>query len=157
METNLNFVLLAQFYIPMYTKLKCSSLLAWNKDEVLKSSPEKILQLNVCIYLLKRIHTQSRKKWTHPKPSHTLIPWRTTCLRLSVSWSCNPTHPFLSKNVVQHHNTAKSIYGDKFLMPVYALLCRAAAFQRSSEIFLMLFLWGWCRNKRKGSYWEIQK
>lgn len=40
------------------------------------------------------IHTYSRKKWTHPKPSHILIPWRTTCLNLSVSWSCNPTHPF---------------------------------------------------------------
>lgn len=45
METNLNFVLLAQFYIPMCTKLKCSSLLSWNKDEVLKSFLEKILQL----------------------------------------------------------------------------------------------------------------
>lgn len=45
METNLNFVLLAQFYIPMCTKWKCSSLLAWNKDDVLKSSLEKILQL----------------------------------------------------------------------------------------------------------------
>lgn len=61
---------------------------------------------------------------------------------LSVSWSGNPAHPLPSKNMLQYHNTAKTIYGDKFLTLVYAFLCRAASFQSSSEIFLMLFAFG---------------
>lgn len=45
METNLNFVLMAQFYIPKRTKFKCSSILAWNKIVALKSPLDKTLQL----------------------------------------------------------------------------------------------------------------
>lgn len=154
METNLNFVLLAQFYISKCTKLKCSSILAWNEIVALKSSPDKTLQLMLSIYLLKHIY--SRKKQTLPKPSHIFILWRTTYLTLSVSWSRNCAHPFQSKYVLRYHKTAETIYGGKVLMLVYALLCRAAAFQRSSEIFLMLFRCDWYRNKRKGCNWEIQ-
>lgn len=43
--------------------------------------------------------------------------------------------------VLQHYNTANGIYGGKSLTLVYVLMCRAAAFQSSSEIFYMLFLW----------------
>lgn len=45
METNLNFVLLAHFYIPKCSKLKCSLILARNKIVALKSSLDKTLQL----------------------------------------------------------------------------------------------------------------
>lgn len=69
METNLNFVLLAQFYIPMCTKLKCSSLLAWNKDEVLKSSLKKILKL-MYAYTCWSMYIHTAEKSEHiPNPA----------------------------------------------------------------------------------------
>lgn len=43
--------------------------------------------------------------------------------------------------VLQHYNTANDIYGGKSLTLVYVLMYRTAAFQSSSEIFFMLFLW----------------
>lgn len=68
METNLNFVLLAQFYIPMCTK----SLLAWNKDEALKYL-EKILQLmyaytcwSTYIHKQKKVNTSQTQPYFDP-------------------------------------------------------------------------------------------
>lgn len=128
----------------------CTQIFSWYK-----------ITVNVCICLLKCIYTYSRKKpntcWNQPG----LILWRAI---ISVSWSGTP---FWVKKfsvlwmglfeVLQHYNTANGIYGGKSLTLVYVLMCRAAAFQSSSEIFYMLFLWDWCRTKRKGCSWEIQK
>lgn len=74
METNLNFVLLAHFYIPKCTKLKCSLILARNKIVALKSSLVKTLQLMYAYtYWNTYIHTAD-------KPEHSPNP--------AIFWSC---------------------------------------------------------------------